>query len=188
MLASASTSSRILRWNIQIKRSWCALISIIRLSLFSFTVFSDIYFFPSFFHSSGVGGGKRRKREGEKHPSHRPSTGEHLWAASRRPPHPGMCPDWESSWQPFSLQDTTRPTALCQSQLFFSTSCHQSLQPYPHPSSPVSLLFASLRSLALFIYLFLVSLFILPPLWQPSPCSLYLWVYLCFVYSSILFL
>ena len=45
--------------------------------------------------------GREEEREGEKHPcvvaSHAPPTGDLAH-------NPGICPDWESNWQPFGLQ------------------------------------------------------------------------------------
>ena len=45
--------------------------------------------------------GRERKTEGEKHQcvvaSHAPPTGDMAY-------NPGMCPDWESNWQPFAPQ------------------------------------------------------------------------------------
>ena len=51
--------------------------------------------------------GKEGKREGEKH---------QCVVVSRAPPtgdlahNPGMCPDWESNWQPFASQSSTQST------------------------------------------------------------------------------
>ena len=45
--------------------------------------------------------GREEEREGEKHPcvvaSHAPPAGDLAH-------NPGICPDWESNWQPFGLQ------------------------------------------------------------------------------------
>ena len=55
--------------------------------------------------------GREGEREGEKHPL----------VASCMPPtgglvhNPGLCPDQESNWQPFSLWDDAQPTEPHQS-------------------------------------------------------------------------
>ena len=47
------------------------------------------------------------EREGEKHPYvvafHAPLTGDLAY-------NPGLCPDWESNWQPFGLQAHVQST------------------------------------------------------------------------------
>ena len=51
---------------------------------------------------------------------------KHQSVASHTPPtgdlahNPGMCPDWESNWQPFGLRDDTHPTEPHQSGLLSS--------------------------------------------------------------------
>ena len=55
--------------------------------------------------------GREGEREGEKH---------QCVVASCVPPignlarNPDMCPDWESSWQPFGSQASTQSTKPCQ--------------------------------------------------------------------------
>ena len=51
--------------------------------------------------------GKRREKERERNID---------WLPPTRPPtrglacNPGMCPEWELNWRPFSSQDCTEPT------------------------------------------------------------------------------
>ena len=58
--------------------------------------------------------GREGEREGEKHQcvvaSYAPPTGDLAC-------NPGMCPDWESNWQPFGLQAGTQSTKPYQSRL-----------------------------------------------------------------------
>ena len=58
--------------------------------------------------------GSEGEREGEEHP---------CVVASREPPtgdlarNPGVCPDWESNWQPFGLQAATQSEVAYLSDL-----------------------------------------------------------------------
>ena len=85
---------------------------------FSNAVFLHLFFlrFYLFLKSWERGG----EREGEKY---------QCMVASCKPPtgdlarNPDLCPDWESNWQPFSLQARTQSTDLHQPRLFiFSNS------------------------------------------------------------------
>ena len=61
--------------------------------------------------------GRKGEREGEKHQcviaSHTPLT----WDLAC---NPGMCPDWESNWQPFGSQAHAQSTELHQPELNFN--------------------------------------------------------------------
>ena len=60
--------------------------------------------------------GREREREGEKHQcvvdSHGLPTGDLA-------PNPGMCPDWELNWPPFSWQASTQSTEPHQPGLYY---------------------------------------------------------------------
>ena len=87
---------------------------------FSLSSFFPLFPFPSLpdfiylFLERGGKGGRKRGREtlmGEEHQlvaSHMHPTGD--WTLN-----PGMCPDWESNWQPFTWWDITQPTEPHQS-------------------------------------------------------------------------
>ena len=79
-------------------------------------MFFKIYIFKDFIYLFLE---KREGREGEKH---------QRVVASRAPPtgdlacNPGMCPDWESNWQPFGSQACTQSTEPYQPGLEFSVN------------------------------------------------------------------
>ena len=66
-----------------------------------------MFLFKKYFIYLFLERGREAVREGEKH---------HCVVASSTPPtgdlahNPGMCPDWESNWQPFGSQVGTQST------------------------------------------------------------------------------
>ena len=86
-------------------------------SLFFITLLSLVYkFFKKDFIYLFLERGREGVREGEKHQcvvaSHTPPTGDLAC-------NPGMCPDWESNWQPFGLQAASQSTEPHQPGLVY---------------------------------------------------------------------
>ena len=80
-----------------------------------------IYLFLRFYLLIFREKGRERDREGEKHQcvvaSHAPPTGDLAH-------NPGMCPDWESNWQPFGSQAGTQSTEPHRPRLHLNFCTH----------------------------------------------------------------
>ena len=61
--------------------------------------------------------------------------------------NPGMCPDWESNWQPFGLQYDAQPTEPHQSEHPFPLNWVKSFLSYDHKSLSQSTLSFNCNSL-----------------------------------------
>ena len=66
-------------------------------------IYREIFFKSLFIYSEKEEG---MEKEGEKHQC---VVASHMAPTGDLADNPGMCPDWESNWQPFSLQPTLSP-------------------------------------------------------------------------------